>query len=77
MSKKNNSPSPATYRSGEALDKTAAFNKTGVNFKIAKQKKEGFCEAIARRKKIIPGVGRYDAHLALDKVSRPMKSKGY
>jgi hypothetical protein len=36
MSKKNNSPSPATYRCAEALDKTAVFNKTGVNFKIAK-----------------------------------------
>ena len=77
MSKKNNSPSPATYRCAEALDKTTVFNKTGVNFKIAQQKKEGFCEVIARKKKTVPGVGRYDAHLALDKVSRPMKSKGY
>jgi len=44
---------------------------------MAKEKKEGFCETMAKRKKNVPGVGRYDAHLALDKVSRPMKSKGY
>ena len=48
-----------------------------MNFKIAKERKEGFCEMIARKKKTVPGVGMYDAHLALDKCSRPMKSKGY
>jgi len=37
---KNNSPSPVSYKIVEAMEKTAVFNKTGVNFKINKEKKK-------------------------------------
>tara|TARA_B100000780_G_C20948189_1_gene378232 strand:+ start:416 stop:691 length:276 start_codon:yes stop_codon:yes gene_type:complete len=74
---KNNSPSPVTYRKEEALEKTAVFNKTGVNFKISKEKKKTFADKIQERSKKTPGIGRYDPHLAIDKVSRPMKSGRY
>ena len=74
---KNNSPSPVTYRKEEALERTAAFNKTGVNFKLNKEKKKTFGDKIAEQSKKTPGVGKYDPHLAIDKVARPMKSGRY
>jgi hypothetical protein len=36
---KNNSPSPVSYKHVEAMEKATCFNKTGVNFKMAKEKK--------------------------------------
>jgi hypothetical protein len=33
-----------------------------------------YTESLEKSKKNIPGVGKYDQHLALDKVARPMKS---
>jgi len=41
-------------------------------YSIRKEKKELFVDAAARKSKGIPGVGRYDPHLALDKVARPV-----
>ena len=44
---------------------------------IGKGKRKNFCDKIIDQTKFIPGVGKYDAHLSLDKVFRPMKFKGY
>ena len=74
--KKNNSPSPVSYRVAENFEKLSgqrSQDKSGRYFSLGKQKKILFSESLERQKKQIPGVGKYDTHLALDKVARPMK----
>ena len=59
------------------LNKTSmspSGDRGGRFYGISKGKKESFFDhAIAKSKKL-PGVGKYEAHTALDKIARPMKA---
>jgi hypothetical protein len=44
-----------------------------MEFTIAKQPKKMFTDRIQEKAKASPGVGKYEAHMALDKTYRPMK----
>ena len=68
---KNNSPGPLTYDAASSLDKMKL--KKSFEFLIPKHKNKNFLDEAQRLAKELPGVGKYDFHLALDKVSRPMK----
>lgn len=46
-------------------------DRTGRYYTVAKGKKETYVETIQKKSKKFPGVGKYDSHVALDKVSRP------
>jgi len=70
--KKNNSPSPVTYLTEEAREKTQ-FDKSYNFFRISKSKKETITDVVIKRAKKSPGVGQYKIEEALDKkVYRPM-----
>ena len=71
--KKNDSPSPFTYRDDEAYKNTQVFSK---NYSISKTKKQNFAETISARKKNIPGVGKYDVTKS-DKIVTLGLSKGW
>jgi hypothetical protein len=73
MTERNNSPSPVSYRVAESLEKNH-LDKSNRYYSIGKEKKVLFTESHLEKKKVIPGVGKYENHLALDKVARPMKS---
>ena len=76
--KKNDSPSPTSYNYAKSLERSAgnaAMDKSGRFYKIGTSKKESFTEKIMAKSKKLPGVGQYNSHSSLDKVSRPyMKS---
>ena len=71
--KKNDSPSPFTYRDDEAYKSTQTHTK---NYSISKGKKTNFAENESNRKKIVPGVGKYDVNRA-DKIITLGVSKGW
>lgn len=62
--KKQDGPSPFSYREAEAFKSTQTYSK---NYSISKTKKSNFAEDVSTRKKYIPGVGRYDVARA-DKI---------
>jgi tRNA(Ile2) C34 agmatinyltransferase TiaS len=68
---RTNSPSPVSYKVGEAID--YRLNKKNTRYTIPKDKKKLFTDRIVEKSKMLPGVGKYDAHLSMDKTSRPMK----
>lgn len=68
--RKNNSPSPHSYKTEKALDVTSKFH-GNIQYKMGKEKKELFIDKTQKIAKIKPGVGKYNCHLALDKVYRP------
>ena len=68
---RTNSPSPVSYKAGEAIEYTK--DKKNSKYTIPKNKKMLFTDKIAEKAKKTPGVGKYNAHLSLDKTSRPMK----
>ena len=73
--RKDSSPSPTSYDCASGVKKTDRFH-SSILFKLGKEKKELYVEKACNSKKAIPGVGKYNSHLALDKVYRPtMKSK--
>jgi hypothetical protein len=56
------------------MEKT--LDKAGRYYKISKGKKEMYTETIQKKSKKLPGVGQYNSHISLDKVSRPyMKAR--
>lgn len=69
--RRTNSPSPVSYKTAEAIEFTK--NKRNSKYTIPKNKKTLFTDRITEKAKGIPGVGKYNAHLALDKTCRPMK----
>ena len=71
--KKNDSPSPFTYRDADAYKSTQTFSR---NYTISKGKKSNFAENESNRKKIVPGVGKYDVTRA-DKIVTLGLSKGW
>lgn len=71
--KKNDSPSPFSYKQAEAYKSTQVFTK---NYSISKTKKNNFAEDISNKKKNIPGVGKYDISKA-DKIVTLGASKGW
>jgi ribosomal protein S17E len=73
--RKTNSPSPCSYNASEVMDKFG--NKAGKHFKLNKEVRETFTAVIIKKTKKQPAPGQYQSHIALDKVSRPMKSRGY
>ena len=68
---KTNSPSPVSYKADLSIDYTK--NKKNSKYTIPKNKKMLFTDKITEKAKHTPGVGKYNAHLSLDKTSRPMK----
>ena len=77
---KNNSPSPCSYKVSEALEKASGErfqNKSGRFYKLPKSKRNMYTETVVAWAKKLPGVGQYQNHIALDKVARPMKTRGY
>jgi|TARA_B110000305_G_C18808751_1_gene346065 hypothetical protein len=78
MMKKDNSPSPTSYKVAEAIEKTSgkgSLDRGGRYYQIGKSKRNSYIEQIETRSKKLPGVGKYDSHTALDKVFRPMKRR--
>ena len=71
--KKNDSPSPLSYRADEAY-KSSQPN--ARNYSISKGKKTNFAENESNRKKLVPGVGKYDVGRA-DKIITSGLSKGW
>jgi len=71
--RRKNDPSPCSYNKDEALDKSSKFNKGGVYWKLNKAPKESFADKVIKKGKTSPGVGKYNYHLVLDKVARPMR----
>lgn len=71
--KKNDSPSPFTYKQAEAYRSTQTCSK---NYSISKTKKNNFAEEISNKKKNIPGVGKYDVSKA-DRIVTLGASKGW
>ncbi len=74
---RTNAPSPVTYQFDQAMEKTSRFSKAGSSMLIGKDKKKNFCDIAMSRTKYVPGVGKYNPQVSIDKCSRPMKSKGY
>lgn len=76
--RKNNSPSPSSYAVAEAYERSSgspANDKSGRNFiKFNKDKRVTLMDEIREKSKKLPGVGKYSAHTAIDKVYRPMKA---
>ena len=68
---KDDSPSPHSYLTEDAKDCT--LKRRNVEYTIAKEKKRLFTDRIMDKAKDLPGVGKYDAHLAKDRTCRPMK----
>ena len=75
VSARNNSPSPTSYKSFESWNNTNTQYNRPVTNKISKSEKRSFVDQALLKSKKVPGVGKYDAHIALDKVARPMKSR--
>ena len=73
--RRDNSPSPVTYNKEAALEKTTAVDKGNRYYSLKKETKDSFVDIATRKSKNTPGVGKYDAHLALDKVFRPSMRK--
>jgi hypothetical protein len=71
--KRTNSPSPVSYKTGEAIEYT--FGKKNSKFTIPKTKKVLFTDKITEKAKHSPGVGKYNPHLSIDKTSRPMMKR--
>lgn len=75
--KKNNSPSPVTYKVTEAMEVASGFkfqNKADKVFTIGKAKKNTFTDKIITSAKKSPGVGHYKIEKPLDNAcSRPMR----
>ena len=77
MTRKNNSPSPTSYKCTEAYEKSCgspANDKSGRYYKIGTGARMTHADLAMKSSKKTPGVGRYDSHTALDKCSRPMVS---
>ena len=77
-SKKDNSPSPVTYKVPEAQEKACGNSfqdKSGRYYKFSQEKKSTFTDSVIKRAKQSPGVGQYESHLSLDKAARPHYSK--
>ena len=70
-SQRTNSPSPVSYKTGEAIEYT--LGKQNTKYTIPKTKKVLFTDKIAEKAKKTPGVGKYNPGEAIDKTSRPMK----
>ena len=48
---------------------------TATRQMFAKNSKKTFADIIKVNAKKTPGVGKYDAHLSIDRVSRPMNKR--
>jgi hypothetical protein len=74
---KNNSPGPVSYNTQDAyLNKTSmspSGDRGGRFYGISKKPKDSFFDDAIKEAKKKPGVGKYDPHIALDKISRPMR----
>lgn len=70
--KKNNSPSPHSYKASEALDKIRV-NLEKINYKWNQSKEGGFLDQHIKKQKLIPGVGSY---VNLEKAIDRSISKG-
>lgn len=70
---RTNSPSPASYRTQEAVTRTADYDRSNTTYTIGKDKRSSFLDAAQRMARKTPGVGAYNSHLSMDKVARPMK----
>lgn len=44
---------------------------------MGKESKKTFVDFIYAQSKKVPGVGKYNPHISLDKIARPMKTKGH
>lgn len=64
--KKNDSPSPHSYKNAEAYMNTQI---TKINYSISKTKNQNFAEVDSNRKKFVPGVGKYDVTKADKKIT--------
>ena len=71
--KKNDSPSPFSYRNFDSFKSTQPYSK---NYTISKTKKNNFADEESGRKKYIPGVGKYDVVKA-DRVITLGASRGW
>lgn len=70
--KKNNSPSPVSYKVEENIERTQ-LDRSNCYFKLSKGKKETFTDKIIHSAKKSPGVGQYHTEYAIDhKIARPM-----
>ena len=75
--KKNDSPSPTGYKNVlggfEKLSGSPSNDRGGRYYKIAKGERRTMFDQIIKNQKKLPGVGKYQSHVALDKVARPMR----
>lgn len=70
---KDNSPSPASYRSIECHDKTSKYSSSKM-FKYSKMPKSSFVDKEINIKKTVPGVGKYNSAMSIDRAAyRPMR----
>ena len=64
-SSRNNSPSPASYKSFEAWshqNTNVSNHKNSIKYKIGKNAKKTYVDFIKIKAKTTPGVGKYEAH---------------
>lgn len=57
----------------ERLSGSPSNDRGGRFFKIQKGERITLFDVAIKKSKVLPGVGKYKAEIALDKVSRPMK----
>ena len=67
--------SPTTYQVEKSLERTTlkVMNKQGLNWSFDKQPR--FKLGSRSTKSLMPAVGKYQSHTALDKVARPMRKR--
>ena len=69
---RNNKPSPCSYSPDVAYEKTDRTNKANLMHTISRSPKMTVTDTIQKKSKDLPGVGRYDPHLSIDKAYRPL-----
>ena len=73
--KKNNSPSPTSYKHDVSIEKTSKFDKAGEHFIISKSTLKRFVDRAEDRSKKVPGVGKYNPDPGLNMITKPYARK--
>ena len=71
--KKDNSPSPTSYKHEVSVEKTTKFDKADNHFIISKSKPNRFVDRAEALSKKIPGVGKYNTEPGLKIITKPMR----